>query len=161
LRMAKEDLSAVVTVHWCQSWGAQSAWCPQPRHWGGCCAPPRLRRLWLTELMSASARSLSACNSSIAGPRASAGSVLSFIDRSAQHCDECLSDLDQTSAGMISPRLQRNIAACVCRVRDDEMSSPPSSRHSATSRSLHRARSASCRLVSYRLLFFVANQGRI
>ena len=20
--------------HWCQSWGAQSAWCPQPRHWG-------------------------------------------------------------------------------------------------------------------------------
>ena len=33
-----------VTVHWCQSWGlnsdreAQSAWCPQPRHWGLC--PP-------------------------------------------------------------------------------------------------------------------------
>jgi len=23
-----------VHCHWCQSWGAQSAWCPQPRHWG-------------------------------------------------------------------------------------------------------------------------------
>jgi len=34
-----------VTVHWCQSWGAQSAWCPQPRHWGACAPRPRLRRL--------------------------------------------------------------------------------------------------------------------
>ena len=32
----------VVTVHWCQSWGEQTAWCPQ-----GLCPPglPRLRRL--------------------------------------------------------------------------------------------------------------------
>jgi len=27
--------------------GGQSAWCPQPRHWGAC-APLRLRRLWLS-----------------------------------------------------------------------------------------------------------------
>ena len=24
---------------WCQSWEAQSAWCPQPRHWGACASP--------------------------------------------------------------------------------------------------------------------------
>jgi len=36
-----------VTVHWCQSWGAQSAWCPQHSHWGACAppGPPWLRRL--------------------------------------------------------------------------------------------------------------------
>ena len=28
-----------VTVHWCQSWGGQSAWCPQLRHWGLVPAP--------------------------------------------------------------------------------------------------------------------------
>ena len=26
--------------------GAQSAWCPQPRHWGPVPPAPRLRRLW-------------------------------------------------------------------------------------------------------------------
>jgi len=32
-----------VTVHWCQSWGGKSAWCPPTPSLGGLC--PQLRRL--------------------------------------------------------------------------------------------------------------------
>ena len=45
--------------HWCQSWGAQSAWCPQPRHWGPVPPAPRLRRLCIPE--AAIYKSANAC----------------------------------------------------------------------------------------------------
>jgi len=32
--------SCFVTVHWCQSWGAQSAWCPPTPSLGGPVPPP-------------------------------------------------------------------------------------------------------------------------
>jgi len=34
--MFLQKIVCCVTVHWYQSWGEQSAWCPQPRHWRAC-----------------------------------------------------------------------------------------------------------------------------
>jgi len=39
-KMSLPKTVCFVTVHWCHSWGAQSAWCPQLRHWGLCPRPP-------------------------------------------------------------------------------------------------------------------------